>query len=79
MTNCVKLAHDLRKIGKKPDEARVYGIIIGGTQIQLCVAHAEIVKVDDTFEIQLKLQASITWTVFTNFLLFANSVMINGA
>ena len=45
--NCVTLAHKLVAMGKKPEEAKVYGILIGGTNIQLCTAHAVVTKVLD--------------------------------
>ena len=60
--NCVTLAHQLIELGRDPEEAIVYGILIGGTNIQLCTAHAVVTKVSvDSYEIHANLTSDDHW------------------
>ena len=38
------MAHALVAMGKNPEEARAYGMLIGETDVQLCTAHAVLTK-----------------------------------
>ena len=60
--HCITLAHHLVAIGKKPEEAIVYGILIGGTNIQLCTAHAVVAKLGgNSYEIHANLTFDDHW------------------
>lgn len=62
--NCVTLAHELIKAGKRPELAKVYGMLIGGTKVQFCVAEAVITqKIDDekVFEVHANISFNKKW------------------
>jgi len=62
--NCVTLAHHLVALGKKPEEAKVYGILIDGTNIQICTAHAIVTKLnisDNSYEIHANVTFDGHW------------------
>ena len=44
---CNKMARELEERGKKAESARVYGLWISGSQVQMIVAHPMIHKIDD--------------------------------
>lgn len=44
---CIEMAHELHKSGKRPEDARVFGIWIGGTTFQFCVAHPLVTSLPD--------------------------------
>jgi hypothetical protein len=58
--NCITLAHYLVAIGKKPEEAIVYGILIGGTSILICTAHAVVTKVSNSIN-SYEIHANVTF------------------
>ena len=60
--NCITMAHHLIKMGKNPEEARAYGILIGGYHVQLCTAHAVSTKVSaNAYEIHANLTFNDHW------------------
>lgn len=44
---CISMAHELEANNKCAEHARVYGIWIGGSQIQFCVAHPVITQISN--------------------------------
>ena len=62
--NCITLAHHLVAIGKKPEAAVVYGILIGGTSILICTAHAVVTKLsDNSYEIHANVTFDDHWFI----------------
>ena len=60
--NCVEMALELVAKGKKPELARVYGLWIGGHQIQFCVAHPVVTLNDEgKYEIHANLSFFPHW------------------
>lgn len=58
----IELAHTMSQNGKRPEDARVYGIWIGGTCFQLCVAHPIISRSSEgKFEIYSHLTFKDEW------------------
>ncbi len=63
---CTRFAFELQRRGKKPESARVFGLLIGGNIVRLLVAHAVAVPVleqENVFEIQTIVTASDDWTI----------------
>ena len=62
--NCITLAFQLYQSGKKPELARAYGMLIGGSTVQLCVAHPVISRVsghDNLYEIHANISFKEHW------------------
>lgn len=60
--SCISMARDLASEGKTPENARVYGIWIGGMKFQFCVAHPVITKRnDEKFDIHTVITYEDEW------------------
>ena len=59
--NCITLAHRLVELGKKPEEAVVYGLLIGGLDVRLCTAHAVVTELNGSFEIHANITFHDHW------------------
>ncbi len=58
----IELAHAMIKEGKRPEDARVFGIWIGGTAFQFCVAHAVVTLLSDgKYDIHANLTFKDDW------------------
>lgn len=59
---CQKLAQELEDVGRKPEDARVYGACIGGTQIQFFVAQPRIIShSNNEYSIEVHVTSPAQW------------------
>lgn len=62
--HCITLAHRLIEIGRTPELARVFGMLIGGSSVQFFVAQAAITQVlgtVDLFEVHAEIHFKDEW------------------
>ncbi len=66
---CIHNAYELSQVGVDPLHARAYGLLIGGTKAQLCIAHPELIETGDfrdgkpVFEIHAHVSMSEHWII----------------
>ncbi len=53
--SCLRLARKLVSLNRKPESARIYGLLIGGTRAQLLIAHPIVTKLDEKYDIHVNL------------------------
>ncbi len=60
---CLKLAYEMIAVGKKPEVARIYGLLVGGTQARLMVAQPVLTLVDGVHQIHINISGDPDWTI----------------
>ncbi len=60
---CLSLSEKLVSLGRKPELARIYGLLVGNTKAQLLVAQSVVVQVGDEFQIQVNISSDPEWEI----------------
>lgn len=60
---CMDLAYQLIAAGKKPEIARVYGLLVGGTQARLMVASTVVKLESGLYQIHVNISGNSDWTI----------------
>lgn len=62
--DCITLAHEFVNSGRNPNYARVFGMLIGGSKVQFCLAQAAVSQVPgtvDLYEIHSEIHMKEEW------------------
>ncbi len=60
---CFELAYDLISVRKKPELARIYGLLVSGTEARLLIAHPVLTLINDVWQMHVNISGEDSWAI----------------